>query len=284
MALTDIGQIKDILTRHGFSFSKALGQNFLVNPTVCPKMAESACEDENFGVLEIGPGIGVLTEQLSMRAKKVVSLELDKRLIPILKETLSGRDNITVINEDVLKADLKGIINEHFEGMKVAVCANLPYYITTPVIMRFLEENLPIDSLVVMVQKEFALRISSPPGNRDCGAISASVFNVCDPEYLFEVKRGSFMPMPNVDSAVIKLKLKKEPIIQEGSNIFPSLVKGAFSQRRKKAANALSSYFGKDKATFEEAFTQCDLSLSIRAEAITMENWKEISKYLSDKL
>ena len=284
MALTDIGNIKDILGRHGFSFSKALGQNFLVNPSVCPKMADAACEDENFGVLEVGPGIGVLTEQLAMRAKKVVSVELDKRLIPILKETLSEHDNVKVINEDVLKADLKSIIEENFAGMKVAVCANLPYYITTPVIMRFLEEKLPIDSLVVMVQKEFALRISSLPGTRDCGAISASVFNVCDPQYLFEVKRGSFMPMPNVDSAVIKLKLKDKPVIDKGGEIFHSLVKGAFAQRRKKAANSLSATLKKDKALFEAAFIQCGLSPSVRAEQITMENWKALSEYLSDKI
>ncbi len=284
MALTDIGQIKDILQRHGFSFSKALGQNFLINPGVCPKMAESACEDEGLGILEIGPGIGVLTEQLSMRAKKVVSLELDKRLIPILNETLSQRDNVTIINEDVLTSDLHSIIREHFPGMRVSVCANLPYYITTPVIMRFLEEKLPISSMVLMVQKEFALRISSPPGTRDCGAISASVFNVCNPQYLFEVKRGSFMPMPNVDSAVIKLKLRDKPVVEEGSELFPKLVRGAFSQRRKKAVNALSSFFNKDKAVFERAFEECNLSCSVRAEAISMENWRDISAYLSTRL
>ena len=170
-SLTDIGVVREVLSRHGFTFSKALGQNFLVNPTVCPQMAES-CGADGQGVLEIGPGIGVLTAELARRARKVVSLELDRRLLPVLAETLSDFGNVEIVNEDILKADLRTILKEQFAGMEVSVCANLPYYITSPVIMRLLEERLPFRSIIVMVQKEAADRLAAAPGTRASSASS----------------------------------------------------------------------------------------------------------------
>ncbi|MEG1971869.1 MAG: 16S rRNA (adenine(1518)-N(6)/adenine(1519)-N(6))-dimethyltransferase RsmA [Oscillospiraceae bacterium] len=279
MSLTDIGEIKSIMSRHGFNTSKALGQNFLINPTVCPRMAEAVCT-ESCGIIEIGPGIGVLTRELSKKAKKVIAIELDTRLIPILKETLWDCKNVTVINGDVMKADLKEIIAESFEGLDVAVCANLPYYITTPVIMRLLEERLPIKTIVVMVQKEAAQRLISPPGVRDCGAISSAVFNYCVPETLFPVSHGSFMPAPKVDSAVIKLSVLETPQITNNSELVFKIIKAAFSQRRKRAVNSISSLLGISKAQLESAFSEAEVSINERAEQITLDQWKKIAEKL----
>ena len=202
--LTDRGFIRELLERHGFTFSKSLGQNFLINPSVCPRMAEAAVQGDNVGVLEIGPGIGVLTNELLKRASKVVAVELDKRLLPVLDETLSEYDNLKVINADVMKLDLHRLIEDEFGSMEVAVCANLPYYITSPIIMKLLEDRLPVSSITVMVQKEAAVRLCAEPGSRDSSAITAAVRYYCDPELLFHVSAGSFMPAPKVDSAVIQ--------------------------------------------------------------------------------
>ena len=203
--LSNIGVIKDILNRHGFTFSKGLGQNFLINPSVCPRMAEMGNAQPGWGVIEIGTGFGVLTVELAQRADKVVCIEIDSRLLPILDETLADFDNIKIINEDVLKVDLQKLIAEEFPGMNVAICANLPYYITSPIIMTILEAKLPIASLTVMVQKEAAQRICAAPGSREVGAVSIAVQYYAQPKVLFPVSRGSFMPAPDVDSAVIRL-------------------------------------------------------------------------------
>ena len=205
--LTDPAVIKELLQRHGFSFSKALGQNFIINPSVCPRMAELGGVAPGVGVLEIGPGFGVLTAELCRRAEKVVAVELDDRLPPILAETLAEFHNVTIVPGDVMELDLSALIAEHFAGMPVVVCANLPYYITSPVIMRLLEQPLPIRSLTVMVQKEAAQRITAAPGTRECGAISAAVWYYSTPKLLFSVSRGSFLPAPAVDSAVIRLDI-----------------------------------------------------------------------------
>ena len=212
--LSDASVVKDLLGRHGFKFSKALGQNFLINPTVCPRMAEVCGADENTGVIEVGPGFGVLTAELAKKAKKVVSIELDERLLPVLDETLSEFDNVKIINADILKVDLKKIIEEEFSGMKVAVCANLPYYITSPVIMHLLESRLPIENLTVMVQKEAAQRLCAPVGSRDAGAVTVAVDFYSDAKKAFDVSAGSFMPAPKVDSSVIKLDIRKQPPIE----------------------------------------------------------------------
>ena len=238
--LSDISVIKSVLSRHGFTFSKSLGQNFLVNPSVCPKMAELCGADENTGVIEVGAGIGVLTKELSARAKKVVSIELDSRLLPILDETLSEYDNVEIINGDVLELDLNGIIREKFGGMKVVVCANLPYYITSPIIMKLLEEKLPIESLIVMVQAEAADRLCAKVGTRESGAVTIAVNFYAHTEQLFFVPRTAFMPEPKVDSKVIKLNIRKEPFAEiKDEDAFFTMIKAAFSKRRKTVMNSL---------------------------------------------
>lgn len=194
--LSNIGTIKDILSRHGFSFSKALGQNFLVNPSVCPKIAEMGNAREGFGIIEIGTGIGVLTHELAKRAEKVVAVEIDSRLIPILEETLAEHKNVKVINADIMKTDLLKIIEEEFEGLEVAVCANLPYYITSPIIMSLLEKRLPIKSITVMVQKEAADRLCAELGTREAGAVTVAVRYFSTPKMLFKVSREALCRRP----------------------------------------------------------------------------------------
>ena len=208
--LSNISVIRDICDRFGFSFSKSLGQNFLVNPSVCPRIAEMGGADENTAVLEIGTGFGVLTHELARRAKKVVAVELDSRLIPVLEYTMAEHKNFTVINEDILKVDLPALFEREFAGMDVVICANLPYYITSPIIMALLEQRLPIKAITVMVQKEAADRLCAKMPSRDCGAVTAAVRYYSEPKTLFPVSRGSFMPAPNVDSAVIRLDVKKD--------------------------------------------------------------------------
>lgn len=270
--LSDISVIKDIMTRHGFSFSKALGQNFLINPSVCPRMAEMCGIDENTGVIEVGPGIGVLTKELALRAKKVVSIELDDRLPAVLRETLAEFDNVEIVEGDVLKTDLHKLIEEKFKGMKVVVCANLPYYITSPVIMYLLESKLPIEAITVMIQKEVADRLCAEAGSRNAGAITVSVNYFAKAKKLFDVSRGSFMPAPNVDSAVIRLDVKKEPdIYVSDEKKFFRMVKAAFGMRRKTALNAISAGMGIPKADVERALLESGLDVNIRAEKMTME-------------
>ena len=212
--LSDIGTIKDILSRHGFTFSKALGQNFLINPSVCPRMASCSGAGKGVGVIEVGPGIGVLTNELCQLADKVVAVELDKRLLPVLDETLAEYDNVKVVNADVLELDLNQLIKDEFDGLEVVVCANLPYYITSPVIMKLLEDRLPISAITVMVQKEAAQRICAKVGSRMSGAVTVSVNYYAKPQMLFGVSAGSFMPAPKVDSAVIRLDILKKPPVQ----------------------------------------------------------------------
>ena len=280
--LSDISYIKDVMERHGTDFSKALGQNFLINPSVCPKMAELSGADENTGVIEVGPGIGVLTYELSKVAKKVVSIELDKRLLSVLEETLADCNNVKVINDDVLMADIDKIIAEEFGGEKVAVCANLPYYITSPVIMRFLEGEYPIKALTVMVQKEAAERICAKPGSRECGAITLSIHYYCEPELLFKVSRGSFLPAPKVDSAVIKLNIREKPPVEpKNKELFFKLIKAAFMQRRKTAVNSVAAGLSKNKAEIIEAFKKAAIEENIRAEKMTLQNFSDLSDALA---
>lgn len=280
--LSDISVIKDIMTRHGFSFSKALGQNFLVNPSVCPRMAEMCGIDENTGVIEVGPGIGVLTKELALRAKKVVSIELDDRLPAVLKETLADFDNVEIVEGDVLKTDLHKLIEEKFQGMKVVVCANLPYYITSPVIMYLLESKLPVEAVTVMIQKEVADRLCAEAGSRNAGAITVSVNYFAKAKKLFDVSRGSFMPAPNVDSAVIKLDVKKEPdIYVSDEKKFFRMVKAAFGMRRKTALNAISAGMGIPKADVERAILESGLDINVRAEKMTMEELARLCENLA---
>lgn len=276
--LSNIGTIKDILSRHGFSFSKKLGQNFLVNPSVCPRMAELSGAGEGVGVLEIGPGIGVLTQELCAVSDKVVAVEIDTRLVPVLAETLDGFDNFTLINADVMELDLSEVIEREFKGMKVVVCANLPYYITSPVIMKLLEERLPIESITVMVQKEAAERICAEVGTRAGGAVTAAVNFYSEPELLFKVSAGSFMPAPKVDSAVIRLNVYKEPkyILTDDKKFF-KIVKAAFAQRRKTVANSISSTLGVEKSEVISCLEECGISPTARAETLSMDDFKVLA-------
>ncbi|MBP1581757.1 MAG: 16S rRNA (adenine(1518)-N(6)/adenine(1519)-N(6))-dimethyltransferase RsmA [Oscillospiraceae bacterium] len=276
--LSNIGVIKDILNRHGFTFSKGLGQNFLINPSVCPRMAEMGNAQPGWGMIEIGSGFGVLTVELAQRADKVVVIEIDSRLLPILDETLADFDNIKIVNQDVLKVDLAALIAEEFHGKKVGICANLPYYITSPIIMSILEAKLPIESLTVMVQKEAAQRICAAPGSREVGAVSIAVQYYAEPKVLFPVSRGSFMPAPDVDSAVIRLDIRKEPpVAVESEETFFKVVRGAFSQRRKTLSNTLASAFGMSKADVNSWLEQAGVASNLRAEQLSMEQFAAIA-------
>ena len=279
--LSDISVIRRVMEKHGFNFSKALGQNFLINPTVCPRMAEMCGADENTGVIEVGAGVGVLTAELAKRAKKVVCIELDTRLLPVLDETLAEFDNIEIINADVMKTDLKALIEEKFQGMKVVVCANLPYYITSPVITLLLESNLPIEAVTVMIQREAADRLCTPVGSRDSGAITGCTNYYSVPEMLFHVSRGSFMPAPNVDSTVIRLNIRKEPAVTvSDEKKFFKMVKAAFAQRRKTAVNSIASGMSLPKDKVAEAITAAGLDVNVRAEKLSMQELADICENL----
>lgn len=282
--LSDIGTIKRILARHGFSFSKALGQNFLINPTVSPKMAElCGAGQENTGVLEIGPGIGVLTCELAKRAPKVVAVELDKRLIPILSETLADFNNVKIINDDIMKVDLKKLLKAEFLGMNVVVCANLPYYITSPVLMRLLEERLGLAAITVMVQKEVAQRLCAGAESRKTGSISLAVNYYAESELLFGVKKGSFMPEPKVDSAVVKLNVRKSPPCKVLSEeLFFKVIKMVFLQRRKTVINALSggNAIAMPKHELMEIFEQLGILPTKRAENLSIKQFADLSNEL----
>ena len=275
--LTDRGFIKELLERHGFTFSKSLGQNFLINPSVCPRMAEAAVRGADVGVLEIGPGIGVLTNELLKRASKVVAVELDKRLLPVLDETLAEYDNLKVVNADVMKLDLHSLIKEEFGAKEVSVCANLPYYITSPIIMKLLEDRLSVSSITVMVQKEAAVRLCAEPGSRDSSAITAAVRYYCDPELLFHVSAGSFMPAPKVDSAVIRLSLREPSVHPRDEALFFRVIRGAFAQRRKTVLNSLSSSLSLDKGKLSDILCKAGVDPSARAERLTLQNFSDIS-------
>lgn len=281
--LSNISTIKSILSRHGFTFSKSLGQNFLINPSVCPRIAEQGGAEPGAGVIEIGTGIGVLTCELAKRADKVVAVEIDKRLLPVLEETLGEFQNIKIINDDVLNVDLKEVISREFGAMPVRVCANLPYYITSPILMYLLESRLPIDSITVMVQKEAAVRICAQPGTRDVGAVSFAVRYYSEPKVLFPVSRGSFMPAPNVDSCVIRLDLKPEPEGVTNEKLFFQLVRAAFSQRRKTMANPVSNALKLPKEQLLTWMELCGIKQTARAEELTMEQFIQLSNYIAER-
>ncbi len=281
--LSNINTVKDILSRHGFTFSKTLGQNFIVNPSICPKIAEMGFARKGFGIIEIGSGIGVLTSELASRADKVVCIEIDSRLLPILKETLADFNNIKIINEDVLNVNLLNLIKEEFEGLDVSVCANLPYYITSPILMSLLKAKLPIKAITVMVQKEAAIRICAKPGSKDFGALSAAVQYYSEPKILFNVSRGNFIPAPDVDSSVIRLNILSTPsVTPTNEDFFFEVIKAAFSQRRKTLVNSLSSYFCVDKAKLIQMLETISIDSKIRPEQLNLLDFKEISEILKD--
>ena len=284
MNLANYDTLQKILKSEGFNLKKALGQNFLVNPEVCPEMARMALDKET-GALEIGPGAGVLTRELCEKAKKVVAIELDQKLKPVLNRTLADKDNVEIIFGDAMKLDLEGLIKEKFSDCKkVAVCANLPYYITSPIIMMLLESRLPINNITVMVQKEAAERICAEVGSRESGAVTVAVNYFAKSEILFEVDRYSFMPPPNVDSAVIKLTLREAPeynLLDEKE--FFRFVKACFAQRRKTLVNTVSAAMGISKDLLREALAALNLPETARSESLSMKELSEISNYLVEK-
>lgn len=278
MDLWDINNIKYLFSKYNCKLAKSLGQNFLVDPYICPKMVEMCGVNNNVGVIEIGPGIGVLTVEIAKRAKKCVAIEVDKKLLPILEETLSEYGNIKIINGDILKIDLHKLIKKEFENIDVLVCANLPYYITSPIIMHLIGSKLPIKSITVMVQKEAAERMIALPGTREVGAISIAIRYYCEPLILFDVLRESFVPSPKVDSAVIKLNIRKKPAIEVTSEgVFFKVVKAVFSQRRKTIVNSLSSNFNFDKSEIKSLLSKLGVDEKSRAENLSIENFRDIS-------
>ncbi|GHU53807.1 ribosomal RNA small subunit methyltransferase A [Clostridia bacterium] len=256
--LTNISTIKKLCQKYGFNFSKGLGQNFLINPSVCPKMAEFAT---NKNVIEVGGGFGILTAELVKVAKKVVCVEIDKKLLPVLAETVPSAK---IINADILKIDINKLIADEFDGGEVVVCANLPYYIATPIIMHFLENISQNCQLIFMLQKEMAARLTATIPSRECGAITYAINYYGEIKKLFDVSRGSFYPSPNVDSTVVKISMHKKYVLstREESRFF-ELVKKAFSQRRKQIANTIG----------REILDKTNISPTLRAENLSMEDF-----------
>ncbi|WP_298654084.1 16S rRNA (adenine(1518)-N(6)/adenine(1519)-N(6))-dimethyltransferase RsmA [uncultured Eubacterium sp.] len=280
--LCDYNTVKKILSDHGFNFSKALGQNFIIDDSICPAMAEMLGADEKTGVLEVGPGVGVLTKELCKRAGKVVSVELDERLYPVLEQTMADYDNFELIKGDVMKIDLHALIAEKFADCEeVKICANLPYYITSPVIMMLLQSKLPITEIEVMVQQEAAERLCAPIGSREAGAVSVAVNYYGESEILFNVGRECFMPSPKVDSSVIKIVVREKPEFEvKNEKQFFSLVKCAFAQRRKTLVNSLSNSLGKSKPEVTNALAQLGLAPTVRAENLKMEDLVNLADLL----
>ena len=271
-------EIKRIASRYGFVFKKGLGQNFLSSQSVLEEIADSA-EIENEGVIEIGPGFGVLTNELAKRAEKVLALEIDERLIPILRDTLSEYDNVKVINKDVLKTDIAELIKSEFGDRRVSVAANLPYYITTPIITSLIENRLPLKNLVVMIQKEVADRITAQPGTKDYGAISVLCQFYTKPELICNVGAELFVPPPKVDSAVVKMAFRDEPAVEvKDEKMFFRTVKAAFSQRRKTLLNCLAANFPINKSDLTQIMESVDISPSRRGETLSLEEFAKLAE------
>ena len=283
MRLTDINDIKSLLVSHGFRFSKSMGQNFLTAAWVPEDIAEAAQLDENTGVLEVGPGIGCLTEQLALRAGKVVAVELDNALRPVLKQTLAGKDNVEIIFGDVLKQDIKGLVTEKMQGLRPVVCANLPYNVTSPLITAFLEAEC-FDSVTVMIQREVAKRICAKPATADYGAFTVLVNWYAEPEMLFDVPPSCFIPQPKVTSSVIRLKTRSEPPVEvKDKALFFRVVRAAFGMRRKTLTNALSANFNElNKADIENLLTACGFDPKIRGEVLPIGDFAAISDAIFD--
>ena len=282
--LTDLSVIRALCEKYDFALSKGFGQNFIINPGLPPKIVDASGVDKRYGVIEIGPGIGVLTRELAKRAAKVVSIEVDERLPPLLAETMAGVDNFKLVLQDVLKVDLKALIAEEFSGMPVAVCANLPYYITSPIVMKLLGDRLPIQNLTVMVQKEVAQRICSPAGKGDYGAFSVFCQYYAEPELLFDVPASCFIPQPKVTSAVLKLTMRKEPVCEiKSETMFFKVVRAAFAQRRKTLLNALSSGLSQfDKPALAAVIEDCGFAPTVRGETLDIPGFAAIANALTE--
>lgn len=286
MNLCDIRNIKQTMAMFGINFRKEFGQNFLTNNMIVEDIADNCCDDADSTILEIGPGIGSLTSELAQRYRHVVAVEIDRGLIPVLKYTLGEYNNVTVINEDVMKADLKALLSPYFEKGKVSVCANLPYYITTPILMMLLESGLPFDYITVMIQSEVADRLCSAAGGKACGAITAVLNYYGQPEKLFKVSAGNFIPAPKVDSSVVRIKLYKDrPYVPKDEKTFFRTVRAAFEQRRKTLPNALSAVFSElSKEEITNAVISCGHDASIRGEKLSVAEFCALSDILYEKI
>ena len=276
MELTSAKAVREIQNRFSFTFKKGLGQNFLTSGDILEKIADAAGNTE--GIIEVGPGFGALTQRLSAHAKRVVSIEIDERLIEVLEYTLSDLDNVKIVQGDILKIDLDNLIKTEFEGMEVSLAANLPYYITTPIIARLLEEKLPLKSIVVMVQKEVADRIAAKPATKDYGAISVLCQYFAEPELIAKVPASLFVPPPKVDSAVVRLNMLSEPSVKAANeDMFFKTVRAAFSQRRKTLSNCLCSFFGIPKDELKEIGEAAGIDLSRRGETLSLDEFARLS-------
>ena len=279
--LTDLSYVRALCEKYDFALSKGFGQNFIINPGLPLKIVDASGVDRRYGVIEVGPGIGVLTRELARRAAKVVSIEVDERLPPLLEETMAGVDNFKLVMNDVLKVDLRALIEEEFPGMPVAVCANLPYYITSPIVMKLLSERLPVESLTVMVQKEAADRLAAVPGTRASSAISCAVNYYSTSRLMFTAAPGSFYPAPKVTSAVVRMDIRPSPAVQvEDEEGYFALIRAAFGQRRKTAANAIAGGLGLSKDTVIAAIQQAGFDPRVRPEALTLEDFAAIQTAL----
>lgn len=285
MELTNYNDIRALLSRHGFRFSKSLGQNFLTAAWVPERIAESAGLDEGTGVLEVGPGVGCLTEQLSLRAGKVLAVELDKALKPVLAETLAGRENVEILFGDVLKQDLPALVREKLPGLRPVICANLPYNVTTPLLTAFLEAGC-FETVTVMIQREVAKRICAPAGTPDYGAFGLFVQWHCFTELLFDVPPSCFVPQPKVTSSVIRLtKRAEKPFPVQDEQLLFRVIRAAFNQRRKTLSNALSAGLGElSKEQAEKVLENCGFDPKIRGEAVELGGFVKITNEIAGKL
>ena len=269
---------KEVVQKHNFKFSKSLGQNFLIDTNVIDRILEGARVQEGDYVIEVGPGIGTLTKEMGRTAEKVVAIEIDKTLIPILEETLADFPNIEVINQDILKVDVQELVKEKLNGGPVKLIANLPYYITTPIVMKFLEEDIPVTDIVVMVQKEAADRMNAQPNSKDYGALSVAVQYYCDTEIVAKAPRHMFMPQPNVDSTVIGLHVREEKKYNvDNEDIFFKTVKASFGQRRKTLLNSLGGLGFLSKDQIKVALQEANIDEKRRGETLSIEEFASLS-------
>ncbi|MEX6587981.1 16S rRNA (adenine(1518)-N(6)/adenine(1519)-N(6))-dimethyltransferase RsmA [Paraclostridium bifermentans] len=276
---------KEVVDKHGFKFSKSLGQNFLIDDNVIDKILDGARLSEGDKIIEVGPGIGTLTREMGKVADKVVAIEIDKTLIPILKDTLDEFENIEVVNQDILKVDVQRLVNEKLSGGPVKLVANLPYYITTPIVMKFLEEDIPVTDIVVMVQKEVADRMNAGPGTKDYGALSIAVQYYCDTEIVAKAPRHMFIPQPNVDSTVIGLHVREEKKYKvDSEEVFFKTVKAAFGQRRKTLLNALGTLGFLDKDEIREVLQEANIDEKRRGETLSIEEFANLANCVNKKV
>lgn len=272
----------EIVKKHEFRFNKSLGQNFLIDDNIIDKIISGSGVKDGDNVIEVGPGIGTLTREIAARADKVMAVEIDKNLIPILKDTMEDYENFNVVNEDIIKADIKGLIEEHLDGGPVKLIANLPYYITTPIIMRFLEEGINVTDIVVMVQKEVAERMNAAPGGKDFGALSVAVQYYCDTEIIAKVPRHMFVPQPNVDSIVIALRVRGEKKYDvDNEELFFKVVKAAFGQRRKTLLNSISSMGILDKKVVSQILQESNIDEKRRGETLSLDEFAVLSNNIN---